>query len=119
MDHRTCDHPPNAKERKRCRIANGIASPVRKPRPAKLRGHLTCAHRNTKAANAACQQDRAVWGKEGPVVLPDIRSPRVREQVRRIAAEHELRLHRMLIAAGMHVAQHFTAAASGRVPPPP
>jgi DNA-binding transcriptional MerR regulator len=50
-------------------------------------------------------RDRAVWAEEGPVVLEDIRDPRVRARVRRIAAEQEARLNSRLLAKGLHITQ--------------
>jgi hypothetical protein len=54
--------------------------------------------------------DQAVWEEEDaqrgePLVIPDIRDPRVRAEVRRVAAEQERRLEERLIAAGLHVLQ--------------
>lgn len=50
-------------------------------------------------------KDRKVWDEEGPIVLEDIRIPKVRERVRRIAAEQEARLDMRLLAAGLHITQ--------------
>lgn len=54
--------------------------------------------------------DEAVWTEEEASgtfdgVIPDIRDPKVRAEVRRIAAEQEMRLEERLIAAGLHVLQ--------------
>ena len=57
------------------------------------------------AADDQEARDRAVWAEEGPVVLEDIRDPRVRARVRRIAAEQEARLNSRLLAKGLHITQ--------------
>jgi len=49
--------------------------------------------------------DREVWEEEGPVVLEDIRDPKVRARVLRDAKAAEDRLAMMLMAAGRHVSQ--------------
>lgn len=51
------------------------------------------------------QKDQQVWQEEGPVVLDDIRDPRVRARVKRDAQAAEDRLQMALIAAGLHVTQ--------------
>jgi hypothetical protein len=55
------------------------------------------------------ERDRAVWDEElaenGPIVIPDIRAPGVRAQVRRVAAAQERRLNARLLAAGLHITQ--------------
>jgi hypothetical protein len=60
------------------------------------------------------EKDEAVWAEEeaqlgGPPVIADIRDPRVRAEVRRIAAEQEKRLEERLIAAGLHASQRSVA----------
>lgn len=54
--------------------------------------------------------DRRVWEEEEASgafsgYLPDIRDPKVRAEVRRIAAEQEQRLEERLLAAGLSVLQ--------------
>lgn len=53
--------------------------------------------------------DAEVWAEEeaenGPVVLPDIRDPRVRHRVSQLAREQEDRLMLRLMAVGLHVTQ--------------
>jgi hypothetical protein len=56
------------------------------------------------------QIDQRVWQEEEASGafnghIPDIRDPKVRAEVRRIAAEQERRLEERLIAAGLHVLQ--------------
>lgn len=55
------------------------------------------------------QVDMAVWVEEeeqhGPIVLPDLRDPVVRAEVRRVAREQEERLMLQLMAAGLHITQ--------------
>ena len=50
-------------------------------------------------------KDQQVWEEEGPVIIPDIRNPRVRADVRRRAAERAQRLDEMLMVAGLHISQ--------------
>ena len=72
------------------------------------KGHRYCDHENSPKANGACnrrQRDEAVWAEDGPVELEDIRNPRVREKVRRVAKEQEALLNVRLLAAGLHVSQ--------------
>lgn len=47
------------------------------------------------------ERDVAVWTDEGPIVLPDIRDPRVLAEVRARAAVEELRLMSMVRRAGL------------------
>lgn len=80
------------------------AAPVRSPPPAPpAPRHARRAPEPSLVVDP--QRDRAVWAEEGPVFIPDIRQPGVRAQVRRIAEEQEIRLHRLLFAAGLHVIQ--------------
>ena len=51
------------------------------------------------------KRDRQVWAEEGPVVLPDIRDPRVRRRALADAAAAEERLMLRLLAAGLHISQ--------------
>lgn len=53
----------------------------------------------------AVDRDAEVWAEEGPVVLPDIRDPRVRAAVRERAKVQEARLDQLLLAAGLHITQ--------------
>jgi hypothetical protein len=53
-------------------------------------------------------RDRAIWAEEDPVTGPDIRDPRVRAEVRRLARDQDIQLHRLLLAAGLHVVQWET-----------
>lgn len=56
-------------------------------------------------ATAQLERDREVWDEEPPVILADIRDPRVRAEVRAIAQEQEARLEMALMRAGLHVTQ--------------
>lgn len=56
-------------------------------------------------ADDQASRDRAVWAEEDPVVLEDIRDPRVRARVRAIAAQQEARLNARLLAKGLHISQ--------------
>lgn len=49
--------------------------------------------------------DRQVWAEEGPVVLEDIRDPRVRARVKADARAAEERLMMRLAAQGLHLFQ--------------
>lgn len=51
------------------------------------------------------RKDAEVWAEEGSVALPDIRNPKVRADVRRIAKAQEDRLDALLLAAGLHITQ--------------
>jgi DNA-binding transcriptional MerR regulator len=53
----------------------------------------------------AASQDEIIWAEEGPVTFADIRDPRIRHEVRRIAREQEARLHERLMACGLHITQ--------------
>lgn len=50
-------------------------------------------------------RDEQEWNEEGPVVLEDIRDPRVRARVKRAAALAEADLMQRLLAVGLHVYQ--------------
>lgn len=50
-------------------------------------------------------QDELVWAEEDPVVLDDIRDPKIRARVRRNAQAAEDRLTMLLLAKGMHISQ--------------
>lgn len=68
------------------------------------------------AALAQQMRDRAVWAeedKEGVIrTLEDLRDPRVRAKVQRVARAQEQRLNDLLMAAGLHLSQrqHYQAA---------
>jgi hypothetical protein len=55
------------------------------------------------------EMDAEVWAKEeeehGPVVMADLRDPRIRARVQRVAADQIRRLDEMLMAAGLHLSQ--------------
>jgi hypothetical protein len=53
-------------------------------------------------------KDAQVWAEEPPVVLEDLRDPRVRAQVRANAEAAENRLAMLLLSKGLHVAQGWT-----------
>lgn len=57
------------------------------------------------AVDDQISRDRAVWEEEGPIVLEDIRDPRVRAKVRAVAAAQEARLNSRLLAKGLHISQ--------------
>jgi hypothetical protein len=50
-------------------------------------------------------RDQAVWAEEGPVLMEDIRDPRVRNRIKRKAAQQEAWLEARLMACGLHVSQ--------------
>lgn len=61
-----------------------------------------------KPVNEAQEQlkrDLAVWAEEGPVVMEDIRDPRVRRSVQRTAARQNAWLEERLMACGLHISQ--------------
>lgn len=68
--------------------------PVTAPRP-----------RRDPTPIVAQSRDEQVWADEGPIVMADIRDPRVRAAVRRKAKEQEDRLMARLLAKGLHVSQ--------------
>lgn len=51
------------------------------------------------------ERDAEVWSEEGPIVLEDIRDPRVRARVQRAARAAEDELMVMCLAAGLHITQ--------------
>lgn len=61
------------------------------------------------AAKAQLEKDMAVWAEEAtngvPIVLEDLRKPRVLAKVRATARAQEARLNERLLAAGLHLAQ--------------
>jgi len=62
------------------------------------------------AADDQDARDRAVWAEEdairgGPLVMADIRDPKVRAAVRAKAAAQEARLNSRLLAKGLHITQ--------------
>jgi hypothetical protein len=82
---------------------------IRKPVPQTTNGF----HPATPA-DLQAQRDREVWAEEdierakrglGPLVLPDIRDPRVLARVRAAEAERDQRLELLLMARGMHITQ--------------
>jgi hypothetical protein len=89
VNHRKCDHPNTPRERAACR---------RRLRP-------VAARAPEPSLVIDPEQDARVWAEEGPVFVPDIRQPGIRAQVRRVAQEQEINLHRLLFAAGLHVIQ--------------
>lgn len=64
--------------------------------------------RTTPKPDVQRAKDRRVWEREGDVVLPDIRNPRVRARVRADAEAAENRLATLLVSKGMHVLQGYT-----------
>ncbi len=99
IDHRNHNHPNTARARLVCRGQMQPSPPEPK--------------RRTPKANFEARPDRdqAVWAEEGPIDLPDIRNPRVRAEVRRLAEAQSLRLETRLLAAGLHVTQMRTSIA--------
>lgn len=56
--------------------------------------------------NDQVTRDRLVWAEDPrPIVIEDIRDPKVRARVRAIAAEQEARLNARLLARGLHITQ--------------
>lgn len=54
---------------------------------------------------AKSDADEATWIEEGPIVLEDIRDPRVRRRVQAAAQAAEDRLAQLLLAKGLHITQ--------------
>jgi hypothetical protein len=63
--------------------------------------------RSTKKDKDEARREReaAEWAEEGPVVLADIRDPRVRAEVKRRAQADEDRLVMLLLSKNMHITQ--------------
>lgn len=79
-----------------------------KPKPASATP--TPATRKPKADKDR-EKDAVVWAEEGPIVIADIRDPRVRARVKAAAQAAEDRLAVLLMAKGMHVAQGYAPKA--------
>lgn len=76
-----------------------------KPRPEESKRTKT---KSPKARPKDVQQrerDKAEWAEEGPVVLEDIRNPRVRARVKADAQAAEDRLTLLLLSKHMHITQ--------------
>lgn len=83
---------------KRFREWSGKGTPTRKrPKAAVLVQQRTS---DTRAS-----RDAEVWADEGPIVLEDIRDPRVRAAVRAEAKRQEDHLNLLLMRAGLHITQ--------------
>lgn len=76
-----------------------------RPRPDNTRKPKASATTKAPRNNKQIKRDADVWAEEGPVVLDDIRNPRVRARVQRDAQAAEARLTQQLIAAGLHITQ--------------
>jgi hypothetical protein len=78
-----------------------------KPRPDSEKKSKAKATGNGSRPKADVQRERdeAEWAEEGPVVLADIRDPRVRARVKAAAQAAEDRLMLRLMAAGLHITQ--------------
>jgi hypothetical protein len=50
-------------------------------------------------------KDMEEWSQEGPVVIQDIRDPRVRARVKRAAQAAEAELMMLLLSKGLHITQ--------------
>lgn len=61
--------------------------------------------RRDPAPGVQLTRDEQVWSEEGPIVMADIRDPKVRAAVRRKAKEQEDRLMARLLAKGLHITQ--------------
>jgi hypothetical protein len=59
-------------------------------------------------ARTARLRDQAVWEEEGAVVIPDIRDPRIRREVKERARRAEEALNLRLLAVGLHITQGAT-----------
>ncbi|GAA3937192.1 hypothetical protein Aau02nite_79040 [Amorphoplanes auranticolor] len=96
LNHKDCNHPCTTSARRKCHSSTEVKWVRRKPTPESI-------------AKRRLARDRRVWAEEaaegGPVVISDLGDPRVRAEVRRIAAEQEARLHQALFDAGLHIAQ--------------
>lgn len=71
----------------------------------KKRPKATTPARKTSPEVEQRRRDEAVWAEEEDIVLPDIRDPRVRADVRRRAAAQEAQLELLLLKAGLHITQ--------------
>lgn len=63
------------------------------------------APRQRAATTTQAERDAEVWAEEGPVVMGDIRDPRVRATVRAEANRQEARLEMLMMRAGLHISQ--------------
>lgn len=105
VDHSRCDHPTTAKGRRLCREARDVKC----LRDIRRLGLDTLKEPEDPSAKRRFKRDLKVWKEEeveyGPIVLPDLRDPRVRTEVRRKAADADVVLHIRLMTAGLHVSQ--------------
>jgi hypothetical protein len=79
-----------------------------RPRPAGTKVTVTIPLPDDDHARRLAEQrasDRVVWEEEGPIVIPDIRDPRVRARALRDARAAEDRLEMKLLALGLHITQ--------------
>lgn len=78
-----------------------------KPRPTteQQRTRTTAPVESKPKATKQQLRDQQQWAEEGPVVLEDIRDPRVRARVRADAKAAEERLMMRLAAHGLHIFQ--------------
>lgn len=80
-----------------------------KPKPTTA-GQSTRPKSSMSTKDKRALRDRQEWEEEGPIVLPDIRDPRVRARVKADAQAAEHRLALQLIAAGLHITQRGDVA---------
>lgn len=73
-----------------------------KPKPVPTPGRIP---KPRVSEESISDRDQATWDEEGPVVLPDIRDPRVLARVRQAERGRAERLEMRLMALGLHVSQ--------------
>lgn len=76
-----------------------------KPRPNAEKAAKPSAPKQPNKAAKQKARDEQEWAEEGPVILEDIRNPRIRARVLADAKAAEDRLMTRLAAAGLHVFQ--------------
>lgn len=79
-----------------------------RPRPAGTKQPVVESIPDTEHDRRKLEQlaaDRLVWEEEGPIVIPDIRDPRVRARALADARAAEDRLTMKLIALNLHITQ--------------
>jgi hypothetical protein len=76
-----------------------------KPRPDSAKKAKPKSDKPRAKVDVQRERDEAEWAEEGPVVLEDIRDPRVRARVKLNAKACEDRLMMLLMAKKLHITQ--------------